>query len=257
VPTIKLRKDIRALHRRKGRERQKKCLIEGERSVASALTAGADIAFLVHSESFRNHTLLDAARGAGIEMHEVDDDEMQYLSDVSTPPGVLAVAATPFIGSEVLGKSDSVLVLDAIQDPGNAGTLIRTASWFGVEGVLALTGTVDLSAPKVIRASMGGIWGVKLAQTDSFENWLNQWRSAHGDVVAADLSGGSFHSWVPARKTALIVGGEANGLSTSVRNFVNSFILIPGCGEGNGTESLNAAVAGGILIARWRSQSTG
>jgi len=243
------------LHRSKGREQQKKCLIEGERSVCSALEAGADIHLLVHSSVFQAPEVIEMALAAGIDVHEVDDAEMQFLSDVSTPPGVLAVASTPLTDSRDLANLDTVLVLDAIQDPGNVGTLIRTCSWFGIEGILALPGTVDLSAPKVVRASMGGIWDVKLARTDSQKVWLKQWRDDEGYVIAADLSGEPYDSWVPAAKTALVVGSEANGLSMSVRTFVDSFVLIPGSGDERGSESLNAAVAGGILIARWRSES--
>ncbi len=253
--TNKLRKEIRALHRRKGRENQKKCLIEGERSVVSALVAGADIRLLVHSKSFHSPAIAEMVRGAGIKMHEVDDVEMQYLSDVSTPPGVLAVSVTPLTRPENLDKLNSVLVLDAIKDPGNAGTLIRTASWFGVEGILALPGTVDLSAPKVVRASMGGIWDVKLACTDFPDDWLNGWRKSGGEVIAADLAGQYFDSWTPSGKTALVVGSEADGLSTSVRTFVDSYVQIPGCKKGSSSESLNAAVAGGILIAWWQRNS--
>lgn len=259
----RFRKEIRALGRRKGRELHNACLVEGERSVASALAAEADVSFLVHSKAFTRAAVVEMALVAKIDAFEVDEKEMRILSGVRTPQGVIAVVKSPLVNPDHLFDLNTVLIMDGIQDPGNAGTLIRTAAWFGVEGVLVPVGTVDPVSPKVIRSSMGGIWDVKLAKTGSVCDWLTQWQVYGGSVVAADLSGEPYQSWDPDVKTALIIGGEANGLTHAVRSAVSEFVQIPrpgaaieaAAGARPGTESLNAAVAGGILLAHWRTVS--
>lgn len=230
------------------------CLIEGERSVTSALVAGAELEFVVYTLSFDGTDVIVEATKKGVSLVLVDDREMQNLSDVQTPQGIMAVARSPLVSGLSLQDSGSVLILDGIQDPGNAGTLIRTAAWFGIEAVLAAGGTVDMLSPKVIRSTMGGMWDIRIGRTNSISDWMDGWKSKGGTVVAGDMSGINVSDWAPPPRTALVIGGEANGVSREMKTHLDVRVLIgrpADSGDIIGVESLNAAVAGGILMAHW------
>ena len=230
------------------------CLIEGERSVTSALVAGAELEFVVYTPAFDGTDVIEEAIKSAVSLVIVDDREMQNLSDVRTPQGILAVARSPLVTELSLQSSGSILILDGIQDPGNAGTLIRTAAWFGIEAVLAADGTVDILSPKVIRSTMGGMWDIKIGRTHSISDWMNGWKSKGGFVVAGDMNGINVSDWIPSPRTALVIGGEANGLSREMKTHLDVGVLIgrpADSGDVIGVESLNAAVAGGILMSHW------
>jgi RNA methyltransferase, TrmH family len=248
-------KFIRALHSRKGRDQHGACLLEGERSILSALFAGATLEVVVHTSALHRSECVQKAHEATIPVVEVDDREMIELSDVRTPPGVLAVAKSPLVDAESLIDLNSVVILDCIQDPGNAGTIIRTAAWFGIDAVLAGNGTVDLLSPKVVRSTMGGMWDLNLARIRDIPDWVTAWKMTGGSVVAADMRGKDLHEWKPAKKTALVIGSEANGLSQTVQDLVDLSIFIGrpnGSDAEQGVESLNASIAAGIMMSNWR-----
>jgi TrmH family RNA methyltransferase len=182
----------------------------------------------------------------------------------------MGIASSPVSTEEDMLQLNSVVILDGIQDPGNAGTLIRSAGWFGIEGILAAAGTVDLFSPKVIRSTMGGMWDTQLARTNSIANWLGEWKERGGVVAAADMHGTDVFEWKPPIKTALIIGSEANGLSEGTAGQVDQRVTIPRsvarAGEAglkdtakdtakdtkSGVESLNASVAAGIMMSYWQ-----
>jgi TrmH family RNA methyltransferase len=252
---------IRSLHSRKGRDKNGQCIIEGTRSIQSALDAGATFELILYSPDAAAHDCLNTARDRGIHVSEVTHDEMATYSDVLTPPGVMGVASSPASEAKELLQLNSVIVLDGVQDPGNAGTLIRSAAWFGIEGILAAAGTVDLFSPKVTRSTMGGLWDIRLARTKSISEWLGEWKATGGGVAAADMHGTDLFEWKPSAKTALIIGSEANGLSSATAGEVDERVFIPRTSPSgsvasketakSGVESLNASVAGGILMSYW------
>ena len=256
--SIRQQKLIRAIHSRKGRAKHQACLVEGERSIEAAIAAGAPVRFVVHTEEQAQAPVVEQARQAGISVHESEEAVLSALSDVQTSSGLLAVSDSFLVDAGVISGLQTVLVLEGVQDPGNAGTLIRTASWFGVQGVLATAGTVDLLSPKVMRSAMGGCWDVRLGHTESFDAWASDWKNRGGKVVVTQLSGLSLGRWVPDPKTALVIGSEARGVSPVTAGLADTSITIPSPTADistRGVESLNAGIAGGIAMSHWLGDS--
>ena len=245
-------KEIARLRQRKYRELDGAFLVEGVRAVQSAVDARAEILDLVIEEG-RAHdadvaAIIERVGGAKV----VDERTMERLTDVMTNQGVLAVVRMPDLDAYRLGDCRRILALDGVQDPGNAGTLIRTAAWFGIEGVLAGEGTVDLFNPKVVRAAMGGTFDVSLAVTNGLAGFLQDARANGIRVYAADMEGTPAGEWRPQTPSILVMGNEGSGLSKEVAACVDERITIPkGNARAVGVESLNVAQAASILGYLW------
>lgn len=257
------RKEIGKLTRRKYRRRAEQTLVEGVRAVEAAMEAGAPLVELIASEeaarsSPRVAALMQRADAqAQVPVYTVSEDVFSALSEVMAPQGLLAVVRAALRPAEALKEAPAVLVLDGVQDPGNVGTALRTAAWFGVEAVLAGPGTAGLYGPKVMRAAMGGHWSLILARTGDLADALRQFRRAGRACYGADLEGTPVHAWQPRRPSVLVLGSEAHGLSAAALDLVGERVALPGAAaaEGvsgpKGVESLNVSVAGGILMYEW------
>jgi TrmH family RNA methyltransferase len=240
---------IHALKSRRGREKHGLFLVEGVRVVEDLLRSGTDLEFAVVST-----TLGDNDRGAALytqlakatSLREVDDRALSDVTDTETPQGVVAVARIPAqsLSALRLDARATILVLDAVQDPGNLGTLIRSADAFGAAAVIALPGTVDFWGPKVIRSTAGSAFRVPLVQAPDAEvwSWLLQNDVA---ICGADMHGQSVDRLDVAGRAALVVGNEGSGLRPETRSRVTHLVSIPMRGD---AESLNVAVAAGILL---------
>ncbi len=231
---------------RRTREREGLFLVEGIRSTDEALSSGAKLKFAVVSPR------LGALRGGGalkvrlararIDTVEVTDDELAALSDTEAPQGVLAVC--PEASHDIGGlPHGGVLVLDGVQDPGNVGTLIRAAAAFGLAGVVALDGTVDPYNPKAVRAAAGAIFRARVVRA----RWtdVEQPLRARGPILLADMGGKDVASLSPSSDWSLVIGSEGAGPRAAVRDVASERIGVPMPG---GAESLNAGVAGAILL---------
>ncbi|HAY60970.1 MAG: RNA methyltransferase [Acidaminococcaceae bacterium] len=225
---------------------------EGLRAVREAIAYGrVESLFVTDDEAERLGDWLDKAVSRGARLYRVDGKVMARLSDTKTPQGVLAVAAMPRTGLADLrpGLPDPdapVVVLDRIQDPGNLGTIIRTADAAGVLAVLLLEGCVDAYSPKVVRATMGSLFHLPLVQHLAAEEVLS-WCSRQGfrtvatclegasDLYRADLSG----------KQAFLLGNEANGVTPALQQAAAERVYIPMPGK---AESMNVAMAAGIIL---------
>jgi TrmH family RNA methyltransferase len=234
------------LHSRKTRERERLVLIEGPRGVREAMAAGAQPRFALTSPRLDElDPALSEALDAWCEMVRLTDAELAGVSATEAPQGVLAVVAEPDDGwIEAIGPGSRLLVLDAVQDPGNVGTLIRTAAAFALDGVVLLDGCVDPWNPKAVRASAGGAFRCPVA--------LRSWTAlaplldgAELPVWVADASGTGPNDEARAGGWALVVGSEGRGARRDIRERAAGLAAIPMPG---GTESLNAAVAGSILV---------
>lgn len=174
---------------------------------------------------------------------EMTDFELEKISQLQQPNQVLAlVKKWAEVQPDV--KTDKwILALDTIQDPGNMGTIIRTADWFGVKHIICQKDSADIYNPKVVQATMGSLASVKVFY-DDLANWLQ----AHAElrVYAADLTGQDVKQVKPGQKGVLVIGNEARGISEKVMERVNVRVTIPRKG---GAESLNAAVAAAILLS--------
>lgn len=244
---------IRDLARRRGRERRGLAVAEGVRLVEEALAAriplrGAAVSSALEATT-RGKTLKLALGERGVRIVQVSPAELDALADTEHPQGVLCVVE-PRVWSLpelVTGPGSVVLVLDAVQDPGNVGTLLRTAHALGAAGVVSLKGSAELTHPKVLRGSMGAAFRLPAvaADTDALLAWVAE-RGAEVWVAAADGT----PPGPPGRRggrvpVALVVGNEGAGVGAVLAAAARRRVAIP---LAPGAESLNVAVAAGILL---------
>ena len=241
---------VRALAERKHREAEGLFLAEGVRAVEDLAASALPVRLALVSSS-----LEDGGRGAalrqvltrkGVAVREVGERELRGLAGTEQPQGVLAVAEIPRRALDdvrVAGEPAVLLVLDAVQDPGNFGTLVRTAEALGALGVLALPGTVDPWNPKSVRAAMGSSFRLPVVQA----GWeaAGPWLAAHAFTVVAAEVGAPPLPDPPPRRAALVLGNEGAGVGAETRERADVRVGIPLRGR---AESLNVAAAGAILL---------
>ena len=251
---MKLLTLARDLQRRKSRERNGLFVAEGVRAVEELLRSPLTIRGALVSprvaEAERGRALALALRDRKITVEDVSDDELASAADTDAPQGVLAIAQVPDRNPALLtlGAASRILVLDAVQDPGNVGTLVRTAAALGVSATLALPGTVDLWNAKVVRSAMGAHFH-HFCLPGSWDD-VDALRRDHGVAVwAADASGEPLGERNAPSRVALVVGNEGSGLSTEARRRADHVIALPIAAD---VESLNVAVAAGIILYELR-----
>ena len=244
----------RDLKRRKARERQQLFVCEGVRAVEellrSPLTIRGGLIAPQLRDAPRGAELETALRARNVELAEVGPHEFASAAETESPQGVLMIAEVPFRSLADFAAADSLrlLVLDAVQDPGNVGTILRTAAALGIDATVALPGTVDLWNAKVVRSAMGAHFHHSAFSSTWDE--LDAFRGQQGVVVwAADAAGdGPARQPAPPR-LALVVGNEGSGISDLARGRADRLVSIP---IQSTVESLNVAVATGILLYELR-----
>jgi TrmH family RNA methyltransferase len=251
---MKLLTLARDLRRRKSRERQDLFVAEGIRSVEELLRSPLEIRGVLVSpaatETSRGKALLAQFGHRDLSVEEVTAADFASASDTDSPQGILAIGKIPSGSLADLPREDTIrlLVLDAIQDPGNVGTILRTAAALRVTATFSLPGTVDLWNAKVVRSGMGahfhhpclmGSWD----DLDAFR------RERSVSLWAADASGDSIEGLDRPARLALVVGNEGSGLSSMSRQRADRVVALP---IEESTESLNVAVATGILLYELR-----
>ena len=230
-------KEILALKEKKGRREQGLYIAEGIKPVREALASGAAVERIVCSEDFSCKDVLSGEKYGSIENLVVSASVFEKLSEEASPQGVLALVRIPDC-TPVPPRGGSLL-LDGISDPGNLGTIIRTANAAGY-GDIYLRNCADPFAPKCVRASMSGIFFVRLHIGESVLQAL-------GDtpLVCADMGGENVFSFKPPQEFCLVIGSEANGVSGEVRERCRYTVRVP---MRPTCESLNAGVSAGILM---------
>jgi TrmH family RNA methyltransferase len=250
--TERRRKEIARLSRRRGRDEIGQFLVEGYRSVQSAVNAGAPIVDVVIADGVADVPgLFDFLDEIHATIYRTSDREMGRLSDVTTSQGILAAVALERKEAAGLPEAQRILMMDGLRDPGNVGTLIRTAAWFGIDAVVAGPGTADLYSPKVVRATMGGLWDLQLASTADLADYVHALRAKGYDVRAAHMDGDRAAEWHPQGRSALVLGSEAEGPSPPVLESVHGTITIHSAAKTKGAESLNVSSAGAVIMAGW------
>lgn len=245
----------RDLRRRKAREKQRLFAAEGVRAVEELLRSplrirGAIVAPQL-TDAPRGAALLHLLRARGIEVSEVPALDFASAAETESPQGVLAIAELPELTADalVLPAPARLVVLDGVQDPGNVGTILRTAAALGASAVLALPGTVDLWNAKVVRSAMGAHFHMP-ALACSWEE-LDRLRERDGIAIwGADASGTPLEMLAPPARLALLVGNEGAGLSAEGRSRASTLAALP---IGTLVESLNVAVATGIFLYQLRT----
>ncbi len=238
---------IRSLSMRKYRMKHDLFVIEGSRIISEALNAGAQIQKVFVTKSYLENPnyskIFRDLKGLPIPNITITEDEMKILTEVTSPPGLLALCAISPKSDPDTSKAESWLYLDSIQDPGNLGTLLRSAAWFGIPNVGLSKGCIDPYNPKVIRGAMGAHFHLSIFLDMDYRLFST---SSHtiigafpeGKTLIPDILE-ELGLWV------LVIGNEARGISSELENFIQKKIAIIKIGQG---ESLNAGVAGGILL---------
>lgn len=240
-------KDLASLKDRKGRLALGLQLLEGPRLVGEALAAGRVAEILVAGA---DALAAWRARSGGVPVHEIPRADLDRIADVRTPQEVVAVGPLPEFREveAVLAASPAVLFLDAVQDPGNCGTLVRTAAALGAGGVVFGPGSADPTNPKVLRASAGAVFRVSLGLATGGEDLVSTARaSGHRLVVPVARGGADVRSAPRPARYLLVAGNEGAGSSfTSAADALRLTIPMSG-----GVESLNVAAACAVILGRW------
>ena len=236
--TKKTYKNIRTLKDKKIRYAQKKFTLEGIRIIQTVLDENVPIECVLFTKNFNSKHLEFIKQINDKILFEVSDREMKDLSNTITPSGVLALAHFPNYNKIDLTKN--LIYLDQISDPGNMGTMIRTASWFGLDQVVLSNNCIDPFNPKVVAAAMGSHFQLKFIGKEKIEN-LNEhlW-------IGASLNGQKLSELKEIKKKwVLVMGSEAHGISAKTLKRLDKVYTISKQGKG---DSLNVAVAMGIFL---------
>ena len=234
---------LRALHLQKYRRKQRFFLVEGTKGVLEFVQSPLPVDRIYATGNW----LLEHEKELppGQPVSEVSRAEMERISALKNPSEVLAVVRMPAHALPDLREVKGlVLALDQIRDPGNLGTIIRTADWFGIGHVVCSEGTVEAFNPKVVQATMGSLARVQVHYTD-LKTWLPQ-RPPEIKIYGAMLEGRDIREVKPPKTGILLIGSEAHGISPVLYPLIEERIRIPGSPQ-RGAESLNAAVATAIV----------
>ncbi|ANH82676.1 tRNA methyltransferase [Niabella ginsenosidivorans] len=235
-------KYIQSLFQKKYREAENSYLIEGPKIVDEALkSAGTVVKKIFASTNWvHQHQLLYPQ----IQMIAAADFELQKISQLKTPNQVVAIVEKPTrLRPDAMPLKSLTLVLDGIQDPGNLGTIIRTADWFGVPQVICSPDCADIYNSKVVQATMGSLFRIPVYYV-SVPEWLSTQQT---EILGAVLDGAPLKKIKPVKTGILIIGNESKGIRADAARFITQKITIERTGN---AESLNAAVATGILLSR-------
>jgi TrmH family RNA methyltransferase len=240
----------RDLTRRKARERESLFVAEGVRAVEELLASGLEVVGVLSGpqvgETERGRNVLGAVRDRSIELSEVSDREFASAAGTESPQGVLAIGRIPARSlTELAGRPTlRLVILDGVQDPGNVGTILRTAAALGADATITLPGTVDVWNAKVVRSAMGAAFH-HLHVHQTWDDLLGYLRREDVPLWAADTAGESVDTVGRVARLALAFGNEGAGLSPTLRAAAARVVAIPLHAS---TESLNVAVACGILL---------
>ena len=228
---------ITSLSQKKYRHKYKLFIVEGIKVVQEFLNSSYELEILFSTES--SFSYLDS-------FIEVSEQELKKISSLKTPNKVIALFKIPVEKNS--SPSGLIVALDAINDPGNLGTIIRLCDWFGIDQLLCSKETVDCYNTKVVQSSMGSLTRVAISYIDLKEYLI----SVSIPVFIADMDGDNIYEMKPPTSAVLVMGNEANGISNSIKQIVSTKITIPRYGNSQLTESLNVATATAILLSEFR-----
>jgi RNA methyltransferase, TrmH family len=240
-------KYIRSLHAGKFRQIHSQYIVEGAKMIEELVNTDKQIAAIYALTDFieKNLTLLQSRN---ISFETIDDDELQKISALTTPNKALAIVIQDKYkwGENNTLDEGLFLALENIQDPGNLGTIIRSADWFGVKAIFCSEHSVDAYNPKVVQSSMGSLFRIPVYYTG-----LKKLLQHNKDIpaYAAVLAGKNVYECALKKNALLVIGNESKGISDELIDLCSEKISIPNFGK---AESLNAAIACSVLLGLWR-----
>ena len=237
-------KKIRSLNTKKGRDLHDLILIEGKRLISQIVSSKSNINKVWTTEDFYNKNPKLINFLSGVEVELISSQDLKTITTTQNPSGIIGIMEPP--AGSIDKMNERILILDNIADPGNLGTILRTANWFGINNVVLSEECVDPYNSKVVRSAMGSHFSMNIVKIDIFR-YINQLRSNQFKIIAADLD--TNHSIenleLNSNQWALLMGSEAHGLSENIDKLVDYKIKIPQSGK---IESLNVSVACGIFL---------
>ncbi len=243
---------IKSLQQKKFRKEHQQFIIEGDKLCDEFLASEFNVHSIYVLEPKREkYELLLSKISKKIELEVIKEEEMTKLSNFSTASDVLALVDIPnepsisLVNNQLL-NTQLVLVLDGVKDPGNLGTIIRIADWFGIKHVVCSSDCVELYNPKVVQSTMGSILRVNIHYTNLID-WISELKPTH--VYGAVLNAENIYHVDGQIRGLLIMGSESHGISKELLTLINRPISIPSFGK---AESLNVAMATGILCSEIR-----
>lgn len=224
---------VRSLSTKKFRDREGLFVVEGEKMVAEAIDSGFEPVRIWRRD-------------------DIGEEAMGRLSSMSSPSPILAVLKLPrHERPSQLPSHGLFLALDGVRDPGNLGTILRIADWFGVDGVFASEDTVDAFNPKTVQSSMGAVFRQNVTYCD-IPQLCNDFKSAGVSICATLLDGDDIYGSTLPSDALILMGNESVGLSSKVRGLADVRLRIPSFAKGRGSESLNVAVATAVCLSEFR-----
>lgn len=239
-------KFVQSLKQQKYRNEHQLFVVEGRKMVEELLCSRFEIDDIFVTEKYLAEHPIDNPR-----LEVVNEIQMAQMSSQDTPPGLLAIAQMPKM--KVLRDEKMVLALDGIANPGNMGTIIRTAEWFGIKQIVCSEDCVEIWNPKVIQATMGSIFRMNIVSTD-LVLYLEEERRHGWAIYGALLDGENLFKKSAWEDGVIVIGSESHGIRSNIMPLITHPITIPRT-KGSLTESLNAAMAAGIILATFAMHS--
>lgn len=240
----RLRKFIKSLHHKQTRDENGLFVAEGEKLVEELLKSTYQAEFIVVRESSPINIieLADKFNERGVPVYIAPKHQFDQLCDTKTPQGILAVVNSK---EQKIVPNESFIVLDGVTDPGNLGTIIRSADWFGISQVIVGNAAVDGLNPKTVRSTMGSIFRIKVIYANNLTEFIKK-NFPKAKLFGADVSSENHISTIkPPKHFGLVFGNESNGISDEMKEILTSTFKIPGNGQ---AESLNVSVSVGIAL---------
>jgi TrmH family RNA methyltransferase len=240
-----------SLQKKKSRDEEKLFVIEGDKIVKEFLASGRKVVTLIAKPEFIAALSTELLKSAG-EVIPVNYDELKKMSSLTTPHNAMAVVGIPEVSPDT-GKilENLCVALDFIQDPGNLGTIIRSAAWFGIKNIVCSENSVDVYNPKVIQASMGAILNVDVWYMD-LAGFLGKASAKSIPVYGTLLEGESVYSKELSTKGIIVLGNESKGISVDLIPFITDRIAIPKFSDAvHGIESLNVGMAASVIFSEF------
>jgi len=253
-------KIVKSLNKKKFRNKHSLFLVEGIRGCEELIISDFQIDHIFYTSTGlsnpRIKNLLSNLVSRKFDHEEISPDEMNFIADAVTSQDIIAVAQIPSNLPEIdLLKTNLVLCFESISDPGNLGTIIRTASWFGVDAIVLSNGSSDVYNPKVVRSSSGGIFKIPVISDVALIDLIDEARKAEFEIIATLPKGGKSIQDIEFPKKALLMfGSEADGLPASLISAADTLLSIPAKRD---AESLNLAMSCGIILGVMDNRSQG